>query len=37
MALRCKGGTEGEVLNFPRSEYANLLPLLDHLTRVGSS
>jgi hypothetical protein len=35
MALRCKGGTEGEVLNFPRSTYADLLPLLGQLSRVG--
>ena len=33
MALRCKGG-DGEVLNFPKSDYATLMPSIDRLSRV---
>lgn len=41
MALRCKSGAgganpeAGEVLNFPRSDYETLLPIIDRLSRVG--
>ncbi len=39
MALRCKDLALGEaacVLNFPRTDYAALLPLMDKLSRVGA-
>lgn len=41
MALRCKGGANNaasdgaEVLNFPRSDYDSLLPIIDRLSRVS--
>lgn len=43
MALRCKAGASGaapeaaEVVNFPRSDYESLLPIIDRLSRVGGS
>lgn len=43
MALRCKGGANNtasdgaEVLNFPRSDYDSLLPIIDRLSRVSRS
>ncbi len=44
MALRCKGGIGGsgsavpdvgDVLNFARSDYAAIIPLMDRLSRVS--